>query len=234
MEEIKPTIVPAIIPRDFFDVKDGVAQIAEEADIVHIDICDGKFTKKPTWPYIKHDKIFEGIVAQEEGLPRWEDVDYDIHLMCADPTPFVEQWMQAGAQRIFVHYEACGLNGDGLNSLLDLSNSFSEIGVALKIDTPVSVLAPFKDKIKSILLMTIASIGSQGEPFDDRSIERIKDTKTLFPQARIIVDGGIHEDTLLLTQEAGADTFVIGSTIFDADNPLSEIRELKRISRQAV
>ncbi|HRH26423.1 MAG TPA: hypothetical protein PLF31_03080 [Candidatus Paceibacterota bacterium] len=231
MEEIKPTIVPAIIPRDFFDVKDGVAQIAEEADIVHIDICDGKFTKKPTWPYVKHDKIFEGIVAQEEGLPRWDEVDYDIHLMCSDPAPLVEQWMQAGAQRIFVHYEAAG---DSLSELLNMSNAFSEIGVALKIDTPVSVLTPFADRIKSILLMTIASIGSQGEPFDDRSVERIKDAKTLFPQARIIVDGGIHEETLLVTQSAGADTFVIGSTIFDADNPLSEIRELKRISRQAV
>ncbi|NDA64024.1 MAG: hypothetical protein EBX50_18655, partial [Chitinophagia bacterium] len=101
----KPQIVPAIIPRDFYELEDKVAMVAGHSKEVHIDMCDGILTRGTSWPK-DGDKIFEMILIGERGLPEWEDVDYEVHLMTAHPENYIFDWVMGGAYRVVVQIES--------------------------------------------------------------------------------------------------------------------------------
>lgn len=218
-------IIPAIIPHDLYDVKDHVRKVVSGVECIHLDICDGAFSKKPTWPYRTHDAFFDAIVDEQDGLPYWEEVDYDVHLMCVKPEEIVGQWMSAGAQRIFVHVEAT----EALPSLLEQRNTFVDIVPVLLLPTSLDVLEPYKELLSSVLLMTIEKIGGYGEPFAERSVEKIAECKKRFPHITVITDGGINADTIQAVVKAGSDECVVGSAVFNDVNPLSAVRDLESL-----
>lgn len=219
------SIIPAIIPHDLYDVKDHVRKVVSGVDTVHLDICDGSFTKKPTWPYRAHDAFFDAIVEEEEGLPYWEEVDYDVHLMCNKPEEIVEQWMRAGAKRICIHAETTA----DMPQLLKMGNSFVEIVPALLLDTPLEVVDSYADSLKTVLLMTIEKIGGYGEPFSERALSKIEACKKRFPHISIMTDGGLNGETIQRAVGAGSDSCIVGSAIFTDVNPLAAVRELENL-----
>lgn len=227
-----PEIIPAILPKDFAELTEKVELIKDFVKTVQIDVCDGQFTPQPSWPYRKADDSFEKIVHEEDGLPGWQKLNFEIDLMANRPEERIEDWVQAGATRIILHIESKGELGAAIKALRDRV----EIGLALNVDTPVSELGNPKlgiveGSVQFIQLMGIDHIGFQGQEFDAKVIEKIKEVKKMFPGLPVSVDGGVSLENASRLIEAGADRLVIGSAIFESDNYVEAIARFKKLGR---
>lgn len=219
-------IIPAVLPKDFFELEEKIGLVKDFVKTVQIDVCDGQFTPQPTWPYRKHDDFFERIIHEEDGLPGWEKLNFEIDLMANKPEEKIEDWVQAGATRIILHAESKGDLADAIEKM----SGRVEIGLALNVETPVSVIDQFKDKIQVVQLMGIDSIGFQHQPFDTKVIQKIQEVKAAYPELVVSVDGGVSLETAPQLLEAGAERLVAGSAIFGSDNYIEAIANLKKMS----
>ncbi len=224
---MKIDIIPAILPRDFAEVEDHIALIVDQIKTVQIDICDGRFTPEATWPYRKHDDNFDLILKEEQGLPGWEKLDFEIDLMVDEPTEMIDDWVTAGAKRIIIHIEA---KGDVMKTV-EMLQGRVEIGLALNIGTPLAQLEPFKGKIQSVQFMGIDHVGFQGQEFDEKVIDVIKKFREANQDLPISVDGGVSLDNARSLIDAGATRLVVGSAIFGADNYLDALKRFKDLAR---
>ncbi|MGC9605628.1 MAG: hypothetical protein ABSF56_02640 [Minisyncoccia bacterium] len=222
----KIEIIPAILPKDFKEIEDKAVMVKGLVKTVQIDICDGHFVPSFTWPYKKHDDSFEKIVHEEEGLPCWQDLDYEFDLMVDSPEKVVDEWVEAGGSRIIVHAESKGNVGKAIDILQDRV----EIGLALNEDTPLDAINPYREKINFVQLMGIDKIGFQGQAFDEKVDGRIKEARIKFPGLPISIDGGVSLETAPELVAAGADRLVAGSAIFSSDNVVEALEKFKRLS----
>ncbi len=218
-------IIPAILPQDFAEIEDKIGLIKAATKIVQVDICDGHFVPNFTWPYKKKDNTFEQIIREDEGLPGWEQLDYEFDLMVDNPEKVVDDWVSVGATRIIIHVEAKGNVAEAVEKLVGRI----DIGLALNIDTPIDALKPFADRIQFVQCMGIDHVGFQGQEFDEKVVKKVRAVKETFPDLLVSVDGGVSLDNAGQLIEAGADRLVIGSAIFAAENPLSAIAEFQAL-----
>jgi ribulose-phosphate 3-epimerase len=206
-------------------VEDKASLVLGSVKTVQIDICDGQFVPNATWPYKKHDLTFDKLVKEEDGLPGWEKLNYEIDLMVNKAEEVVDEWVSTGATRVIVHAE---MKGDLAMAITKLKDR-AEIGLALNIETAIDVIEPFKDEIQFVQCMGIDHIGFQGQKFDDEVINKIKEIKARYPQLPISVDGGVSLESAPKLIEAGANRLVVGSAIFDSDNVFDAIANFKRL-----
>jgi ribulose-phosphate 3-epimerase len=218
-------IIPAILPKDYAELTEKIELVKGIAPVVQIDICDGKFVPQAGWPYKKQDNNFDAILKEEKGMPYWEDVDFEIDLMVADPEQEVEQWLTAGAKRIIVHFEST----NNMDRIIGELQGLCEIGIAIGLDTPVDDIAPFIHDIDVVQCMGIRRVGFQGEAFDERVLEKIRELKSRFPERLVSVDGGVNLETAELLRDAGADRLIVGSAIFASENVVQAIEELEGV-----
>ncbi len=221
----KIEIIPAILPKDFFELEEKISLIKDFVKTVQIDVCDGQFTPTATWPYRKEDDSFEKIIKEEDGLPGWEKLNFEIDLMANRPEELVEDWVQAGATRVVIHAEARG----DIEGAVEKVSGRIEISLALNVDTPISAIDPFKEKIQGVQLMGIDTIGFQHQPFDAKVIDKIKEVRVMYPELSISVDGGVSLENGSALIEAGATRLVVGSAIFEADNYVDAVTEFKKL-----
>lgn len=215
-------IIPAILPKDYAELEEKIELIKGIAPMVQIDICDGKFVPQAGWPYKKQDNNFDAILKEEKGMPYWEDVDFEIDLMMADPEQEVEHWLTTGAKRIIIHLEST----KNMDRIIGELQGLVEIGIAIGLDTPVDDIAPFIHDIDVVQCMGIKRIGFQGEPFDERVLEKVRELKARFPERLVSVDGGVNMETAEQLREAGADRLIVGSAIFASENVVQALDEL--------
>jgi ribulose-phosphate 3-epimerase len=102
-----------------------------------------------------------------------------------------------------------------------------QLGLALNPDTPLDAILPYMEKIDFVQCMGIAKIGYQGQPFDDRVLERVNTIRIKYPNMPISIDGGVNHETAGLLKHAGATRLVAGSAIFGAEDIAAAIEELK-------
>ena len=221
----KIEIIPAVLPKDYFELEEKVETIKGFTKRMQVDICDGQFVLSATWPYKKEDDTFEKLQKEEVGLPGWETIDYEFDLMVNRPEDIVESWIIAGANRLIIHVEAKG----DIKSALEEINGAVEVGLAINIDTDISALEPYKDDISFVQCMGIDQIGFQGQSFDDQVLKKIKAVKKAYPNLAISVDGGVSMDNALSLIKAGADRLVIGSAIFGSNNPIDTLQTFKKL-----
>ncbi len=226
-------IIPAILPLDYADLREKVSRVSGATSLIQIDICDGKFVPSSTWPNGKHDRHFEAMLHEEEGLPEWETIDAEIDLMVSNPADVAGEWITVGAKRLVFHFESVKDFGAMLADFIKEygragADSFApEIGVALNVDTPNDAIEPFVNDVDFVQFMGIARIGFQGQPFDERVLEKIRTFHAKHPDKPISVDGGVDFDTAPVIAEAGATRLVSGSAILENENPLEAIHELE-------
>jgi ribulose-phosphate 3-epimerase len=225
----KVEILPAILPKTFYELEEKALLVKDLVKAIQIDICDGQFVPNVTWPYKKEDDSFERILHEEQGLPGWEKLDFEIDLMVNSPAEVVEEWVVAGASRIILHAEA---RGDVMKAV-EILHGRVEIGLAFAVESdPVSFLKTVKEKgfnVNSAQLMGIDRVGFQRQEFDPKVIEKIKEVKAAFPDLTISVDGAVSLETAPQLIEAGATRLIVGSAIFEADNFTEAIREFKAV-----
>lgn len=210
-------IIPAIIPKSLTDLKEKL-ELLSFAEEIQIDVVDGQFVQDVSWPYAPESNPLEA----SKYLKRLFEVD----LMVEDSVAAGLAWQKAGAGKLIFHIESFQDRSEIFNLKAKLS---CQIGLSLNNDTSLEELYPYIDSIDFIQLMGIGSIGSQGQPFDVRVLERIATLRALYPNLTLSVDGAVSEENILSLKNAGADRFAVGSNILKAADPRAQYDKLLKI-----
>lgn len=212
-------VLPAIIPVNKIQLEEEISKVSGFADFVQVDIADGTFAPVKTWPYNGRDgEYFEKLKTQEEGWPKWEDVDVELHMMVAHPENILQEWISTGISAVVAHIEST----ENFQKVIDIckENSMS-LGIALKPSTDISKLEPFISQTDFIQVMGSENIGRHGVELEDEAISMIKELRNKYPESIIAIDIGVNEDTAESLVEAGANKLICGSAILNSENPES-------------
>lgn len=215
-------VVPAIIPQSAAHLRTVIDALNGAAPSIQIDLVDGTYAPSISWP-------FSGDGLNKEALALFAEIAQahavEVDLMVAEPEMYIPGLIASGVSRIAVHLKSTGR----LDTIL-AEKAGVAIGVAIETDDRVASLAPYASRIDFVQCMGIATIGLQGQPFDDRVLAQIKEVRATFPNLEVSVDGGVTMFTLSLLKAAGATRFVAGSAIVNAADPLSAHAELSRLA----
>jgi ribulose-phosphate 3-epimerase len=225
------TIVPAILPVSQEDLENKLVLLIGLVESVQIDIVDGKFVAPASWPYVSGEgAATKAILSGVEMLPHVGQIQFEMDLMVTAPEELTGPWIAAGANRITLHAESTRnlsqLIGDmavTYGHSKDFAPNLLSLGLALNIDTDLSLIEPFLDRIDYVQFMGIARIGRQGEPFDPRVLRKIAVFKQKHPTIVLQVDGGVSLDTAPTLMAAGIDRLIVGSGIWHSDDPASVV-----------
>lgn len=212
-----PLIAPSVLAADFAYLGDAVALLNQSsADWIHCDIMDGHFV-----PNLSFGLPVLAAMAQHATKP------LDVHLMIEQPDRYFEAFRQAGADHLTVHAEASPHLDRSLRAIRDLG---LRAGVALNPATPLHVLDHVLPLCDIVLLMTV-NPGFGGQSFISYVLDKVRTLRQRIGQLDnrplIQVDGGVDARTAPALREAGADVLVAGSYVFQAENPLQAIAQLK-------
>lgn len=233
---LKPTpkIIPAIIPINFEDLEEKMSNVLKLVPIVQVDVLDGSLVPARCWPYqsqSKRDTFFDGIIKEERGFPFWQDLEFEAHLMVREPDRIIGDWVIAGASRIIIQLEGSS----------DFQKSFEAIagrvpiGVSIALDTLDDALATIADKVEVIQCMgwNFSQLGFQGRPFDERTIDRVRQLRQRYPKHIISVDGGVNLENAPKLFSAGADGLVVGSALWQGDALRENLAKFKSLVQSA-
>ena len=231
-------IIPAVMPKNYEDLKNKVALVRGRVNTVQIDLMDGRFVRGQTWPYEgagindSSDPHLLRIMGEQEGMPFWEDIDYELDLMVSDAVTNFDLYLKLGPKRLIFHIEAVEDEAEFKEFLegIDLYvRDNTQIGVAINTTTSIEKVFPLIPFIDFVQCMGIEKIGFQGEPFDERVLDQIKALRKQFPEVTISVDGGVDFDTAPELIEAGANRLVAGSAIFNGPDISGAINEFQNL-----
>ncbi|MFZ2522658.1 MAG: hypothetical protein WAX44_04020 [Minisyncoccia bacterium] len=210
-------VVPAIIPKNREQMEEEIKKVSSFAHLVQIDISDGIFTQYKTWPYNGQDtEYFEKLKKEEIGLPRWEEVEYEVHLMIKNPEEVVLDWIHAGVSTIIAHIEST----ENFQKVIDICRENEVlVGVAIKPSTDIEKIKTLVEKVDFIQVMGSDLLGKHGTKLEDRAILMIKEIQKLYPNKTIAVDIGVNQTTEDILKNAGATKLVSGGAILESANP---------------
>lgn len=225
-------IIPAILAKNYEDLKEKISYFKDISNFAQIDVCDGRFVPSISWPMQIQDEIsINPILNEEEGLPYWEKINFELDLMVTNAHKQFNFFMKLGAKRIIFHLEA--EEEESLKEfLVSLDPYFKdeiEIGLAINTTTDIKGIDTFINYIDFIQCMGIEKIGFQGEPFDERVLEQIKNLKNKYPEVRISIDGGVNHNTARMLVEAGADRLIIGSALLESDDVEKDYEKFRNL-----
>ncbi len=229
--------IPGILEKTKLAIQTKVAKLYEMGvQEVQLDICDGIYTKKPTWPYSGEngEEDIIQIVEGEDGLPYWQDISYEIDLMVRDASKNFALFTSLGAGRITFHLDS--ELGEEESDFADFISGIDrdtkeniKIGLAILPNTEITRLERFMSNIDYVQCMGIDEVGSQGIPFDTKTIDKVRELRQKYPDLEIQVDGGINTENAKLLKEAGADRIIVGSAIWKSQNIIETIRNFENI-----
>jgi ribulose-phosphate 3-epimerase len=216
-------ILPSILSADMARLGEEIERVkAGGARVVHVDVMDGHFVPNIT--------IGPPVVR---SLRRATDLLLDVHLMIEDPDRYVVEFIEAGADVVTVHQEACRHLDRTLNLI---RSSGAEAGVSINPATPVETLTPVLELVDMILVMSV-NPGFGGQKFIPyalgklRQLDRERQERGL--DFRLEVDGGITPENVADVVRAGADWIVAGSAVFSAPDPGQRVVEMQRLAQEA-
>lgn len=217
-------ILPSILSADFARLGEDIHRV-ETAGIrmLHVDVMDGHFVPNIT--------LGPAVVSSIRKITK---LSLDVHLMISDPDRHIPAFIEAGANSISVHQEAC-THLD--RTLRMIQAEGAEAGVVLNPATPVSTLDDILDVVDYVLIMSV-NPGFGGQKFIPRSLDKVRQ---LVERRRerglsfaIEIDGGANLSTIAGIARAGVDWVVAGSSVFGAPDPVEAVRSLQATASEAL
>lgn len=232
-------IVPAVLPKTRIELENTLDRFAdiEGIDAVQIDVVDGKFIGPSSWPYADGTKEFAELVNSGTLLPHTGKMRFEVDLMVRDPEQITGAWIAVGASRVTVHAESTTYLPRVVTDLRvkyghdkDFAPDLLSFGLALGLESDLSLIEPFIPSIDYVQFMGIRRIGRQGEPFDRRVLARIEAFRRRHPDMPIQVDGGVTELTAPALLAAGADRLIVGHDLLQAKDMSAKFKTLTTLA----
>lgn len=216
----KNKLAPSILNADFSCLKEVLLLLERcKVDLVHLDVMDGNFV-----PNITFGPKIVNTIRKNISLP------LSVHLMIEKPERYIEVFSKAlfTQDSIIVHVETCPHLDKTLQMIID---SGLKTGVALNPATPLEMIKHVLDKLNVILIMTV-NPGFGGQQFITTMIKKITQAREIVNKfgknIDIQVDGGVNIKNIETVNKAGANILVVGSEIFEAENPENMIRDIQK------
>ncbi|HET6825519.1 MAG TPA: ribulose-phosphate 3-epimerase [Amnibacterium sp.] len=210
-------IEPSILSADFTALAADVARIPS-ADLVHVDVMDNHFVPNLTFG-----------LPMVERLLQVTDLPLDVHLMIDDPDRWAPGFAEAGAAVVTFHAEAAA---DAVATARAVRAAGARAGIAVKPGTAPDAVIRHLDEVGQVLVMTVEP-GFGGQAFQESMLDKVARVRAAIGDRDVWlqVDGGIGPETIRRARDAGADTFVAGSSVFGQDDPDAAVRRLRRLAQ---
>ena len=210
-------ISPSILSADFSRLGEHIKELdACGADMIHIDVMDGMFVPNISFgiPIIK-------------SIRKLTKLPFDVHLMIEEPSRYIEDFANAGADIITVHYET----DNHIDRTINYIKSFGvKAGVALNPATTVDNIKYLISNLDMVLIMSV-NPGFGGQKYIEYCTDKIREVRALADiynkDLMIQVDGGIDCANISKVARSGANVIVAGSAVFKNGEIEKNIRELK-------
>jgi len=217
-------IAPSILAANFARLGEEIRMVEQAgAEVIHVDVMDGHFVPN----------ISIGIPVVE-SLRKATHLPLDVHLMIEQPEEYIEEFVRAGASRVLIHEEST-VHLD--RALAMIREHGAEAGAAINPATPVMMLSEVLDKLDTVLVMSV-NPGFGGQKFIRGALEKIRQLNQWRSRYnasfRIEVDGGVDLENVAELAQAGANTFVAGTSIFHASDPAGATRQLRKLASEAL
>jgi ribulose-phosphate 3-epimerase len=216
-------LAPSLLSADFAHLADQIQAVVEGgATVLHVDVMDGHFV-----PNITIGPPVVASVRKVTSLP------LDVHLMIENPDQYIPAFVDAGADWISVHQEACV----HLHRTLDLIRSHgANPGVVINPGTPVQTLEEVLNMVHHVLVMSV-NPGFGGQKFIPSSLDKVRKLALLRiarnANFRIEIDGGMAADTVGEAVRAGVEILVAGNAVFGKGNPRENTQRLLKLATEA-
>jgi ribulose-phosphate 3-epimerase len=210
-------ITPSILNADFSRLNKEIDSIAEVSDLLHLDVMDNVFVPNFTFDFEAASKIIN-----ESSLA------VDAHLMVADVDLIAVQYAELGCASVTIHAEA---TENIPQTLKNIRAAGSRSSLGIKPNTQIEHYADCIDLVDMFLIMTVEP-GFGGQKFMEDMMDKVRKTRTMIGDRPIWlqVDGGISMQTIEMALEAGADTFVVGSAVFNAPDPAQMVIDIRKFA----
>lgn len=207
-------LTPSILNADFTRLDEEIQMISGASDLLHLDVMDNIFVPNFTFDFQAAEKIISKC-----PLP------VDAHLMVANVDCVAISYAEAGCASVTIHVEACS---DIRQTLQGIKKSGARAAIAVKPNTSITEYSEFFDLVDMVLIMTVEP-GFGGQKFMTEMMEKVSKARSLIGSRDIWlqVDGGISLETIEIARDAGADTFVAGSAVFNSPDPAGMINSLR-------
>lgn len=219
MEVSRIKLAPSILSADFSCLGEQVMEVVKAGvDYIHIDVMDGHFVPNIT--------VGVPMVAALRPLT---DLPLDVHLMIEHPGQYISQFVEAGADIITVHVEACPHLHRVVQQIKDLG---IRAGVALNPATPLNSIDEILTSVNLVLLMTVDP-GFGGQSFIPQMLDKIRRLRKTLDQkgldVELEVDGGITAEIAPKVVDAGARVLVAGAAVFNTGESITQaLRKIKQ------
>ncbi len=210
-------ITPSILNADFSHLDAEIARIAAVSDLLHLDVMDNVFVPNFTFDF-----------DQAAAIIGSSPIPVDAHLMIADVDLLAPAYAHAGSASVTIHAEASASISSTLRAI---KAEGARAGLALKPGSSILDYADHIDDVDMFLIMTVEP-GFGGQKFMSTMMDKVSKTRALIGDRPIWlqVDGGISLETIEIARQAGADTFVAGSAVFNASDPAEMIMQLRALA----
>ena len=214
-------ITPSILNADRSNLSAEIARISEVSDMIHLDVMDNVFVPNFTFDFDAAKSIISAC-----------PIPIDSHLMVANVDEIAIAYAEAGSASVTIHVEAVS---DLARTVRGIRKAGSRASIAFKPGTDIEDYSQYLDEVDMFLIMTVEP-GFGGQEFMDSMVKKIRRAKTLIGDRPIWlqVDGGISLETIERAANAGADTFVAGSAVFNASDPAIMVQALREKARIAL
>ena len=210
-------ITPSILNADFSRLNEEIDSIAQVSDLLHLDVMDNVFVPNFTFDFEAASKIIK-----ESSLA------VDAHLMVANVDLIAVQYAELGCASVTIHAEA---TENIPQTLKNIRTAGARASLGIKPNTQIEQYSELIDLVDMFLIMTVEP-GFGGQKFMEEMMSKVRTTRALIGDRPIWlqVDGGISMQTIERALEAGADTFVVGSAVFNAPDPAQMVVDIRKFA----